>query len=421
MLTLETPTCSGQDRTAILIARLKWVAFATLAIGWLIFAAVFASVGLFTLDESIYLLLLHASAYGGHLTIWNGYEEIPSAALRLGHLAAGPHGLTPEPPSGWGFLAAPFYRLAGIRAIELLNTLAAIATLLFTYRISLSLYHNRRLSLNAALLLGFATFLAEYAFGVWPHATSVAMETGSALCVLLAAEKDSRKAILWVALGGLILGSALQFRVSAILVAPPLIAWLLITQRERLLLPLVYVLGAVPGLAVSTFLNDYKFGSLSPLSYGVVHGAASASSYAGLAAVGIGIGLLALLLTHRPVRTRMRASHLWLIAGLLVLAALAAPPLRDMVERIAKGVWVLVVDLHAYDHVGQELGVERDPSGVVLFFGVLKRAFLQSIPWGALLVIPIAQAIRRRDLPAHLFSFLIIGAWIAPFAYRADA
>jgi hypothetical protein len=96
---------------------------------------------------------------------------------------------------------------------------------------------------------------------------------------------------------------------------------------------------------------------------------------------------------------------------------IALPEIREVLTRVARGTWVLLVDFQAFSEPYRQAGVERNADGVLVAFGFLKPALLQSLPWAALLMIPLYEMARRRLTIEHALSLLIIGVWISPFAY----
>jgi hypothetical protein len=118
------------------------------ALTWLCYGAFFAPAGLFTDDEIIYVAMIDRFATAGSFVIENGYDFNQAESLRLVTMRAGPHGLVSQYPSGFAVIAAPFYLLGGLQGV----------------------------------IFGLATFAVDYAFAIWPHATSNLFVAGVIYC-----------------------------------------------------------------------------------------------------------------------------------------------------------------------------------------------------------------------------------------------
>jgi hypothetical protein len=84
---------------------MKWNLLWALSLAWLLYAAFFASPGIFTIDETIYGSMIERFAQSGSFVISNGYEDHKSPSLLLLVLVPGPHGLVPQYPAGYAILA----------------------------------------------------------------------------------------------------------------------------------------------------------------------------------------------------------------------------------------------------------------------------------------------------------------------------
>ncbi|MBL4558765.1 MAG: hypothetical protein JKP98_22005 [Rhodobacteraceae bacterium] len=140
-----------------------------LAIGLLGLAAMWP-VALKVIDEAIYYAAAHSLAESGSLIVANGWEQWGVDALRLRFMTAGPNGLAPQYPPGAAFLAAPLMPDFGMRALVLVNAVAAAATLFVTFALARAAFGRADVALGAALLLIFGTFWLEFTVGIWPHA-----------------------------------------------------------------------------------------------------------------------------------------------------------------------------------------------------------------------------------------------------------
>ena len=406
---------------ALLTARTKrWVLLALSGL-ILLHACLWASTGLFSIDEAIYFLMAEHMVRQGSLTIWNGYEEIASPLLRMRFLPPGPNGLAPQYPSGYAFLAAPFFYLWEVRGLVLINALSAVATLYLTYALARTLYDDRALALNAALVLGLCTFFFEYSQNVWPHSLAMALVAAGALCAARAAALDrsgrqpARLAL--AALAGLIVALGATVRIDVILAAPPLFVWLLGRQADDRLPSLAFVAGLVPGLLAAVALNDYKFGVPSPLTYGQTAANLSLATYTPLIALFAAVVVAVWGLTLRRVRPILLGRWGAVGVALALITALAVPPLRALVLATVDGFYVLVINMQAYGAADADPGIVDD-GGILVFYGALKKALLQSLPFLAVLILPVVHMVRGRHAPAHALCLLVIAATIVPFAMR---
>lgn len=383
----ERPLGRGLPAVALLLATLA-----------LLFPA-----GYFNTDELIYSLMAEA-ATRGELTVENGHDEYPSPGLLARFLVPGPNGTAPQYAAGYGFLAAPFYAFGGLHGLVLLNALAFVLALGVTFRMALDLGLGRAGAFRAVLILALGTYALEYALGIWPHAVSMCFV---ALAVWLAIRASGDRATP-AFLSGLVLGFGVTIRPDVALLAPGLGCWMLLTGiRWRR----IFALGAglLPGLALSAWLNHLRFGSWAALSYGRDSGNASFERYIPLAAA-ILAGLAAFAVLRR-LGFRTRAGLVTLVVA--AAAVFAVDPARQLLLALLRGFYVLVIDLQAYGRVGGEPGVVVGEGGYVVFFGVLKRALVQSLPYLGLLPVMVAgfRTSRTYRLVLTLAAF-----WIAPFA-----
>ncbi len=158
----------------------------------------------------------------------------------------------PQYPSGWAFLAAPFYAAGGIYGLILLNVLATLLAVWLIRVAGRVFFDDDRLGLVAALLYVFATFAYDYAGAVWPHAPALACILGATVAAGLAWRRDDLR---WAFAAGLVLGFGVNMRVDAILPLVAIAPWLLGVMRRPYLALALLLAGLVPGLAVAAALN----------------------------------------------------------------------------------------------------------------------------------------------------------------------
>lgn len=397
--------------------KLKWLALGSLVAAWLVYAAGFASTGSFLVDEVIYSAMIERFATTGALTIPNGYEDHPSASLLIKYLVAGPNGTVPQYPSGYAVLAAPFYLIGGLHGVVFLNALAAALTLVVLYPLAKTLFENRELALNAALIFGFAAFTTEYALGIWPHAVAVLFVTLAAYCAALSVRAGKRPNWRYAMLAGLVVGLGTTIRVDVFIAAPVIAVWLLGSARRPVIWTGAFSLGASAGLIVSAWMNHVKFGSWMPVSYGHGLGATALGAYLPLLPLGLAAAAGATALAVPRVQDVLLGKR----GALLTVGALAiimlSPWTREASFRLIDGLYVLLVDFQSYPNIADRLGAQRLEGGPVLLFGLLKKALFQSLPFLGFLVLPLARLFQPERRSAYALCCLFPAVWFIPFAY----
>ncbi|MEM1345203.1 MAG: YfhO family protein, partial [Pseudomonadota bacterium] len=384
---------------------------------WLWLATV-SSTGLLNTDETLYVLGTDAMAKG-RLTVDNGFEALgPFEALVPYLIRIGPEGLAPQYPSGYFALAAPLFAALDIRALILINALAAAATLFVLHASARLFTDDRRLALHAVLILGLCGFVIEYVLGVWPHALSmliVAVVVHLSARAVLGGTHPGRDA----ALAGLVLGLGLTVRVDVVLAGPPIALWVILFARRPLALAWPGLLGVLPGLVLAALLNEAKFGTFNPLSYGDASGSASStnpSRHLWLIPAGL-VGLGAAFALRLPMLSRRLP---WLaLAGVVALAglALALPRVANILAGLGHGAEVLLFDLR--ESLDPREAIRRLDDGTVLFWGYLKKALGQSLPWLGVLVFVALHRHAARERAWIVLLGLLALFWMLPFLRMA--
>ncbi|MEL6768386.1 MAG: glycosyltransferase family 39 protein, partial [Pseudomonadota bacterium] len=269
---------------------------------WLIGAGFVALPAPFIIDGYIFEAMSDAFARSGSLFLDNGVADYgnPSLAILLTRIVDG--ALVPQYPGLWGIISGPFYGALGPRALMLLNALASVATMALTWRLGVSLFGDRALARNAALLFGLATFAVDYAFGLWPQAFSATFLVAALLTASEAVRGDVRREPLLAALAGLILGVGLCFRVDMLFFLPALWLWLLAAGRRPYPSLTLYLIGLLPGMALSSAINMVKFGSFVPVSYGTEAGATDVMTWLPLLYLAAAVAIASLALGLSRVR-----------------------------------------------------------------------------------------------------------------------
>lgn len=371
-------------------------------------------------DGGIYYHMALAMADHGalHIAANGGVEGAPPLTKHLTHAYNGL--VYPQYPSGYAFIAAPFYQALGLRGLMLINALSAIASLWLTYAIGKRLF-DQRIAYWGAGLLAAATFLPTYVWGVWPHLLALAFWL-SAFYLALAGEAASnrRRSIALFAAAGFVVGAGINIRIDIILAAIALYFWLRFFARpEDRIAPAALAAGLLPGLLLAAWLNAVKFGDFTPFTYGPKSGADNIERYLTLIAGGAGLIVLTWSVNFSAIvkqQTELFKKHITMpIAfGLVAMGALAAlltPPIRDFLY----GVYVLTINLQGHNAYYQE-GVEINAFGQLVFWEYPKKALLQSLPYLPLLLTPVFFFLRGRHIAGFSLCFLAIGAPVSFYA-----
>ncbi len=340
--------------------------------------------GALSVDERTYWWMTESLVEGGGLAIANGYEERPSPELVAAAVVVRDGRLVPSPPILFPALAAPLYLAFGFQGLFVLNTLGVAASLALTFGLARALELDRKTALDAALVLGLATYLGDYAQAAWPHAVATAFVVAAAWAALRG-ERADRSAERWSFASGLLAALGLCVRLDLVLLVPVVVAAPLCGQRPDRRRSFLAAVGCVPGLTLLAWTNWLKFGSWSPLSYGV-EGAARVSGvleYVPIAALGLSVaGIAGLALGARRLPLTLRTS----VAGVAAVGLLVWPTSRHALAGWASGLWQLLVDLRARDSAAVEPVLTRGPGGSLVYLGAVKKALLQSCPYLSLLL-----------------------------------
>ncbi|NOX83836.1 MAG: hypothetical protein GXP06_12805 [Alphaproteobacteria bacterium] len=372
----------------------------------------------FIIDGGIYLDMARAMANDGALAIAGngGVEGAPALTKYLTHGVDGR--VYPQYPSGYALLAAPFYKLMGVRGLILMNAGAALASIWLTWRIAAHFY-TAEVARYAAIIFALATFILSYAFSIWPHALSLAFVLGSVYCAVAATKDSARlKQLALIFASGLLIGAGINIRVDVILVFPILFLWLrLFARPDDRLSPAFLLIGIVPGLMLASQLNLMKFGAFSPFSYGPSDGADSIERYIPIMVAGAAL-LVGAWLINTPKMARIAMGRFGVktcaaVVGVAVLAGMLVA--GGFLWKILYGAYVLVINLQAHDAYFQE-GVERNAFGQLLFWGYAKKALVQSLVFLPLVIIPAYQFLRGKNVVGASLCLLAIAAPVVFYA-----
>jgi hypothetical protein len=283
-------------------------------------------------------------------------------------------------------------------------------------------FHDRDLAVNACLIFLFATFSWEYGQSAWPHAVAIFLIVLSAYLASVAYRSPRVRDSLAAALAaGLVVGFGVGVRLDTVLVLPAIIVPFLFACPWRPREAIAIGAGTVPALGVLAFTNDLKFGVFSPVSYGAASDPKLVlESYLPIVVLSLGVLLAAWLMTRQAVRDLPNRRHVAITGIVVLLAAILFGTLDywNHVTRLASGAYKLLVDLGIGETEIVPEGAVRGPGGALIVNGGMSKAFLQSCPYLAALVIPAGALIRGvQDRGPLVMLFLIPGAFIVFYAY----
>ncbi|MDJ1018251.1 MAG: hypothetical protein QNJ35_17205, partial [Paracoccaceae bacterium] len=387
---------------------------------FLLLAGFQVSIGVFTMDESVYFLGADVFRTTGGFILDNGFDRFGSTDLTwTGFLRVGPNGMTTQYPPGMSVIGGGVVALFGVRGLIFLNIAATVGSLFVTRALALELFGRERQAMMASLLLLAGTFVVEYAYGYWPHMVSVLAVNLSFLLFWRALTHDTRR-IGHALASGLVLGLGMHFRLECALLLP-LIGLVTLHFAERWRHMVEIAIGGSAGLFVplltQSVINHGRYGTWNPLSYGsAAGGGTSLTTY--LLPIGLILLLAGGLIAVRLIGNRARPG-IW---GLLLLSAFGIalailPQMQSLALNYAKGVLGLVVD--ATQIVDTRPGVRVDEeTGLLSFWGLAKKALGQSLPWIGILLALIG--LRWRDDRRSISVLLIlIAVWSFPFLVRS--
>ena len=390
-----------------------------------VFSLLFVAPGHLSIDEGVYDLMARDFSATRSLWIGNGYEEFASPELALPMLTVHEGTLVPQYPSVYTLLASPFYWLAGYRGLFLLNAAAFILAAGTCFLIAHRLFRDPNLSLNACLILVFATFAWEYTQAAWPHALTMLLVALAVYWTIVALQASRLRSELSLALlAGLTLGTGVGVRLDTIFALPAVLLPFLFVHPWRPRAGLAVCVGLLPGLAVLAATNHVKFGTLSPFSYGVsgADGAASGmTAYLPVVASGLVVVIGAWVAT-RPWGRRLiesKGSAVALGATILCALVLLTPQGWSLTAKVASGAYQLLIDLRVRDLAIEEGGLTRGPGGGMVYLSSLKKSLLQSCPYLIALVLPLIGLVRGKDVRALGVLFLVPAAFVFVYSYFA--
>ncbi len=356
----------------------------------LLSGAILLQPGVFSVDESHYLLATDAFAHRGSFRIENGYQRyrapqllffytvIPDEVDRLGTVST--------VPPYHAILAAPFLRLLGLPGLIWLNLICFAATCVAVRRLATRLKPDGPFPVVTAVLFAAGSYSLEYALGIWPHALSQALVAWAMEAFLCARESDGKRALLLAGLSGLLASMATGVRLQNIVMLPVLLVmarWALRCSWRQIGFHLA---GWIPPLLGYSLINLCRLDTANPFTYGA--SSSVARSLPGQLVAWIGghlwvlvvAGACALALWWLWRKWRLRG----FLPGLLAITAVAlalAPQLRSVAQH-----WLSMLGFHAVDstflpEAGMAVGSTSNRLGQVLYGGVLKKGLLEVAPY----------------------------------------
>jgi hypothetical protein len=314
------------------------------------FLGIFASIlglniipGVFSLDEVNHSYAVAALKQGGvELEEMQNYPE--RKALR--YFIPGAEMSTEEParivsnaPPLYPFFALPFAHAGGFYGLIWLNILAFIlcAWMVFAYTHQFSSHPSE--PWVALLLFTLGAYTIEYSLGVWPHCLSAALCMGGFFLAAKGRQTTTHTGRHHVC-SGLLLGLAMGIRYpNVVFAAAVLLSVLLLSPHKKTAL-LYCILGITPPVLLSSYVNYLRQDSWNPFSKGPTYSI---------------LPLVSGVTRGRPLQGLTFAVHAF---------------------------FSRVFDFSLQGDL--PVGFAPSPSseaGAIFAMGVLKKAWIQSIPW----------------------------------------
>ena len=378
----------------------------------------YAAPGPLSVDEAIYHWMGKSFSDSGRLDVWNGYKECPSPELHHRYIRARGDKLFPQYPSLFAVLAFPFYRVFGFFGLFVMNSFAFVGVVALSFLTARRLFRDLDLAVNSCLILILATFAWEYSQAAWPHAAALLGVMGSFFLSIEAYHSPNRvRAMVLAAASGAVGAIGLGMRLDGILVFPALILPFLFARPCRPAEALMVGVGAVPALLPLVAINYIKFGVLDPFSYGEGPGVQVVSPWPVVAAA---VVVIFAWIATRPACTQTLGTHTRIagvVAGVSALVAiLLCTPAGPLLYRTMHDAYVCVVDIRTFPT--EVVVAARSSGGGVLYVGAHKKAFLQSMPFVVLLLIPLLRIMKPdKDFTALTTLFLTPVIVIAFYSY----
>ncbi len=409
---MNTPVSSAASRLRMRVSAPASFAPALIALavlaGW---AA--SSTGLFTVDEYFYARMAGAAAEEGAIT-FQPFDVDGAPALDMGFARAvgDAERLAPQYPSGYALIAAPFYLIFGLKGLTLLNALAGLASLFLTFRIARRAGADDTAAWMALGVLSIGAYWSTYLFAIWPHMLALALFLLAIERLLASESSDARAAFI----AGLAVGVGQTIRIDFIVMAPVAILWLrLFDDHETRRRSLFFIAGAAPGFILASWFNFLKFGVFNPITY---ENAVAANDPADFYILGL---IAAVMLAAMFVfDARRLAAHIkpgMARVGLMLLGLIALLILPEG-RHLLDGLWYSLVDAQSYSHLDRQAGIERNADGWLVFYGFSKKALTESLPYIALLTLPLVRLAQGAMTKSEGLFYCAAGAFLVLYSFN---
>ena len=172
--------------------------------------------------------------------------------------------VAPRLPPLYAGVALPFSVL-GWSGLVLMNVLGFITTAVLVYAVAKHLGRSEAVGAMAALLWVLGGYAVEYAQGVWPQTSSLALFMGGLVLAGLTAEREQAHLPF---LAGVLLATAAGFRYQSAIALPSAALIIVVWARRRWRAGLLFLAGAAGPLALASLINRARIGGGNPISKG---------------------------------------------------------------------------------------------------------------------------------------------------------
>jgi len=356
----------------------------------LVTGAILLQPGVFSVDESHYLLATDAFARRGSFQIENGYERYHAPELLFFYTVIPDRvddlGTVSTVPPYHAILAAPYLRLLGLPGMIWLNLICFAATCVAVRRLASRLKPDGPFPIVAAAVFAAGSFGFEYALGIWPHALSQTLIAWALEAFLCARESQGRRAWLLAGLSGLLASTATGVRLQNIVMLPILLVMARWTLRCSWTQMAAHLGGWVPPLIGYALINLNRLDTANPFTYGA--SASLTNSLPGKLATWTLANLWVLAVIAAAAAALWWLWRRWRYRGLLpgllmaTIAAVAlAPPLRTAAAHWLSMLGFQLLDSALLPDAGMAMGSTSNQLGQILYGGVLKKGLLEVAPF----------------------------------------
>ncbi len=198
-------------------------------------------------------------------------------------------------------------------------------------------------------------------------------------------------------MAGLLIGAGTGIRLDVILAAPALAMALALAPSHRIKKTLAFCAGLGPGLAILSVTNHFKFGTVSPFSYG--GGGAGTSGPAAYAPLVLGslVLLCSVWISRKVLRhwqPDLKSRAVLSFSAAILLAVILMGSSAGLLFQLLSGSLQLLVDLRFRDPEIIEPAMIRTASGAVVYLQAFKKSLLQSCSYLPIVLLPLFQAIK---------------------------